>query len=138
MSLVDRDHKPFSTTTDSLVEKGIDNRGGNSTFKHRMWRRRHIESYMLHKAALLRLTKQHETLEELETWLSHEFSLTYPDDEFLQTEETHRTSPVFMTDGKTVLNNLGINKFELASSMNADEICEDVATLIDQIIEMCN
>ena len=66
--------------------------------------------------------------------------LVYPAD-YKQSTKSLSNGRLFDADAKEILypvcNALGIDKFEIAKEMHADEIFDDVRTLIDEIVGMC-
>ena len=62
---------------------------------------------------------------------------------FKISDRTSSTEGLFIKDVKTVL--VGLNSYfqvrfdkeEYINSINSDEICDDIMTVIDEIIEMC-
>lgn len=49
--------------------------------------------------------------------------------------------PLFELQGKELIETFcagyGFNKFDIAKEFSADEICQDVKTIITEIVEMC-
>jgi hypothetical protein len=103
----------------------------------RVWRRRHIENYLMQPNAISRASGY--PLDVV-----HEFFATHA----LAIPENFTSKDVAdvisLAPGKQIIQDsstcakavFGVTPIDIASAMNADEISDDIVTLIDQIIEM--
>lgn len=147
LSLVDRDDNPINDTAPSLRDTTMGNgfydediTGGqrHTYLRFRKWRRRYIENYLLSVPSIARAINKSET--EVEQLLLEEFGLTIPPDA-TATDMTPATENLFRYEAKQIFEYLekkyGVNKFDVAKQMEAEEIYDDVKTLIDEIVLMC-
>jgi hypothetical protein len=105
----------------------------------RRWRRRNIENYLLHPAAIARAaaTTEEEVRKFLET--VHGLSITQ------NFKESNCPQTLANTDGKDVLTKhvrsvkmqFGIDYRQIAAAMLPEEIPDDVKTLLQQLMELC-
>ncbi|MBN9188174.1 MAG: AAA family ATPase [Microbacterium sp.] len=120
-SLRDRDDDPIATVDTDLEDKRMPSVHG---FETRKWRRRYIESYLVHPAALARASGKSE--EEIRSILQDEFALAIG--------ENFRDSvvPTTLCDihAKYILDRLGVSAVKVAKAFKPDEVCEDVKTLL--------
>jgi energy-coupling factor transporter ATP-binding protein EcfA2 len=137
ISLQDRDEYPFAETKQDLTFDSL------PLFKKglglRRWRRRNIENYLLHPAAIARASGRAE--EEIRGLLADSHGLAIPAN--FTVSDCAQT--LANTDGKDVLTKhprsvgaeFGVDYKQVAEAMNADEIPEDVITLLNQISDLC-
>jgi len=114
--------------------------------RYRTWRRWEMESYLFCKPAIVRLIMSknpdidEENASEHFDNLLRLIGLVYPVD-YKVSEKSLSNGRLFGSDAKEILypicDHFGINKYEIAKEMHADEIYDDVRTLIDEIIAMC-
>lgn len=148
ISLNDRDFANPEIVTSGLKIKGEDDiPADNPTFFKRCWQRHEIESYMLHPQAIARAVAKKrrvsyapEILDEVKEYLNTEHGLVF-NRGFTQAERTPALAPLFDADGHACLDGLKkrfkISAFDIVKQMRKTEIFEDVKTLIDQIITIC-
>jgi hypothetical protein len=106
----------------------------------RRWRRRNIESYLLHPAAIARASTN-KTESDVIALLANPHALNIPTD-FTKSE---CVSALALTDGKEIITKhtrsitaeFGVTYGQIAAAMTVEEIPEDVKTFITQLIEMC-
>lgn len=139
ISLQDRDNYPFTETKADLTF------GSRPLFKNglglRRWRRRNIENYLLHAAAIARAAGK--TEDEVQKFLADGHALAIPSGpaEFTKTDCAQTLAN---TDGKEILTKntrsikaeFGITYLDIAKAMQPDEIPDDCKTLIDQIVQL--
>lgn len=136
ISLVDRDNNDYSITNQDLSIRGYPDLTGNGFSLHyRMWRRRHIESYLISPNAI---SKAADTTEEIiRDFLQQEYSITIPNT-YAQSHLTGQTQVLFDTRSKEIMTRIeekfGVNKFEVAKNFDVSDICEDIITFIDDLI----
>lgn len=133
ISIRDRDDQELNTVDqDTLNDKSFN--GGGPDFFVRVWRRRHIENYLLCPSAIARVANR--DIEEVEAFLA-EHALIIPDS-FAQKEV-----PAALLDarGKELFSEITkrfrVERLEIASAMAIDEVCDDVKELLRQIGDMC-
>lgn len=105
-----------------------------------------MESYLFCKPAIVRLIMSknpdidEENASEHFDNLLRLIGLVYPVD-YKVSEKSLSNGRLFDSDAKEFLypicDHFGINKYEIAKEMYADETYDDVRTLIDEIIAMC-
>lgn len=137
ISIRDRDDQALDTVDDgNLRDKS--NKFDDPGMKIRVWRRRHIENYLLCPAAIARASGK--TLAEVNSLLA-EHALTIP------VNFTDKTVAAALLDARgkeitqknpdSIKKRFGTTPLQIAKSMQEDEVCEDVKELINQIIGMC-
>jgi energy-coupling factor transporter ATP-binding protein EcfA2 len=137
MSIRDRDDQSLETVdVQTLRDKSHNN--ADQDLMIRVWRRRHIENYLLCPAAIARASGK--TLDEVNALLATH-ALTIPEN------FTDRTVPAALLDARgkeimqknadSVKGQYGTAPIEIAKAMEADEVCEDVKELVGQINAMC-
>lgn len=137
ISIRDRDDQSLETVdANNLRDKSTDS--PHHDMKIRVWRRRHIENYLLNPTAIARAANQ--PLESVnEVLVAH--ALVVPEN-FIQKDVV---AAMLDARGKEIIqkgvdglkNRLGINAIKIAELMQPEEICLDVVELIKQIINMC-
>ncbi len=134
ISLRDRDDMELNIVDkNELTDKSYNNTESN--FYVKVWRRRHIENYLLHPSAIARASNI--TLDEINAFMA-EHALTVPSD------FTSRDVAAAMLDARgkeitqgntgSLKNNFNITPLKIAENMNPDEIPDDVKYIIDLII----
>ncbi len=102
------------------------------------WRRRHIEGYLLCKAAIARAAKvEVEKVEEF--FMLPEYAIALPDDTrssdvALSIREAHAKE--MMTEGNSIRKNFRVTRDKIASALTADEIADDLNTFFAAIGEL--
>jgi AAA15 family ATPase/GTPase len=140
ISLIDRDSSNYNTTEKTLLDKGFDDDHKHPYIRFRKWRRSEIENYLLCKPVMARLINNEQETTDFFT----NQGLVFPNDVnlFLQSDMDDSTRPLFELSGKEYIerfcNGRGFNKFDLAKNFRPDEICDDIKTLINEIVAMCN
>ncbi|OKP65811.1 hypothetical protein BTE77_32560 [Ensifer adhaerens] len=138
ISIRDRDDMELDhVDKTTLRDKSVGNQHGDLML--RVWRRRHIENYVLQPDAISRASG--EPVETVNA-LFAEHALVVPDN------FPSRDVAVAMIDARgketsqehvrSIKKVLGVSPIDIAEKMNADEIPEDVKTLISQIVELCD
>jgi hypothetical protein len=138
ISLEDRDDNRFSETKPDLTY------GSNPPFKGglglRRWRRRNIENYLLHPAAIARASGK--TEEEVKQFLEtvHGLSITsknFKDSDCLQTLANTDGKEIITKNARSVTVEFGVDYKQIAEAMLPEEIPDDVKTLLQELIELC-
>lgn len=137
VSLRDRDMDNPAVVGENLEYKGI-SLPENSDILLLQWRRKNIESYLLCPKAIAEASGR--TVEEVKEHFQRNFALSIDDDGF-----TEATPPeaIITFDGKYHFNaeRIGIehvfncNKYDVANSMTADEICDDIKIFITTVVD---
>lgn len=137
VSLQDRDDYNLAMTRSDLTFDGL--RLFEKGLGLRRWRRRNIENYLLHPAAIARATGKTEA--EIQTFLqvNHGISITA---DFVKSEcqqtLSHTDGKKIVTSGdRSLLIEFGVSHVQIAKAMTKDEIPEDPKTLLLQLSEMC-
>jgi AAA15 family ATPase/GTPase len=152
-SLRDLDDSNYNTTNSSLHDNGksvqMDDSGQNVIMMYRTLRRREIENYLIIPEAISRYISSNcrnaeipKDVEAVTKYLMDEHGLVVPDTYKLSNRESN-TEALFIKDVKPVLDGINsyfkvkFNKDEYINSINADEIGDDIITIISELIEMC-
>jgi AAA15 family ATPase/GTPase len=152
-SLRDLDDSNYSTTNIQLFDNGKneqrDDSGEHVIMRYRTLRRREIENYLIIPEAISRYIVSNcrnvdiaKDVDSVKYYLTNHHGLVIPDT-FKLSDRTSSTEGLFVKDVKPVL--AGINSYfkvrfdkeEYINSINPDEICDDIVTIIDELIEMC-
>ena len=152
-SLRDLDDNNYNTTSKQLFDNGKneqrDDSGEHVIMRYRTLRRREIENYLIIPEAISRYILSNcrnseisKDVDSVKRYLTNEHGLVVPET-FKISDRTSSTEALFIKDVKTVL--VGLNSYfqvrfdkeEYINSINSDEICDDIMTVIDEIIEMC-
>jgi hypothetical protein len=136
ISFEDRDDYPFAETKPDLTC------GSMSPFSSglglRRWRRRNIENYLLHPAAIARAAAK--TEEEVKQFLEtvHGLSVTanFKDSDCPQTLANTDGKEIITKNAKSITTEFGIDYKQIAEAMLPEEISDDVKTLLQQLIDM--
>ena len=137
ISLRDRDNELITTTHNTLHDLSL---GEDKPFiRYRKWRRSEIENYLLSKPVMGRMAGD----ENLVNDFFQNQGIAYPNniDLFIQSDMVDAAKPLFELQGKELIETFcagyGFNKFDIAKEFSADEICQDVKTIITEIVGMC-
>jgi predicted ATPase len=137
LSLEDRDDYPFAETKPDLTY------GSNQLFKGdlglRRWRRRNIENYLLHPAAIARASVKTELEVRQFLMTVHGVSITanFKDSDCPQTLANTDGKEIITKHVRSVMVEFGVDYKQIAASMLPEEIPDDVKTLLRQLIELC-
>ncbi|MVA81158.1 AAA family ATPase [Agrobacterium vitis] len=137
ISIRDRDDQTLDTI-DIATLRDKSNNFEDPGMMIRVWRRRHIENYLLCPTAIARASEK--TIDEVNAFLAtHALTIT--------TNFTDKQVPAVLLDARgkeitqknqdSIQRTFGTTPIKIAQAMNADEVCEDVKELINQIIGMC-
>lgn len=129
ISLRDRDEEPYNTVDEDLTDKSISSTDEIMFLK---WKRRHIEGYLLIPSAISRITSK--TLEEINRDFIDFASLVISGNILEDVPST-----ISNCEAKEIITRFerkyGFKKAELVKKFLRDEICKDIKTVIDRIIE---
>lgn len=136
ISIRDRDNEAANSVGADLIDKGF--KHAEESFTVMKWRRRHIEGYLLCKAAIARAAKvEVEKVEEF--FMLPEYAIALPDDTrssdvALSIREAHAKE--MMTEGNSIRKNFRVTRDKIASALTADEIADDLNTFFAAIGEL--
>lgn len=137
ISLQDRDDHPFAQTKADLTfdslplfSKGLG---------LRRWRRRNIENYLLHPAAIARASGKTEL--QVRALLNDPHGLNIPADfaisDCVQTLANTDGKEILTKHARSVTAEFGVRYRQIAEVMSAAEIPDDGKTILQQIRDMC-
>ncbi|WP_025820681.1 AAA family ATPase [Shewanella marina] len=152
-SLRDLDDNNYSTTNIHLFDNGQneqrDDSGEHVIMKYRTLRRREIENYLIIPEAISRYIVSNcrnpeipKDVNSVKDYLIGEHGLVIPET-FKLSDRASNTEGLFVKDVKPVLTGINsyfrvkFNREEYINSINSNEICDDLVTIIDEIIEVC-
>lgn len=152
-SLRDLDDDNYNTTNSSLHDNGKDvtkdDSGQHVIMMYRTLRRREIENYLVIPEAISRYISNNcknpsiaKDTTAVRTYLADRHGLIVPDT-YKRSNRESNTEALFGKDVKPVLEGInayfkvGFSKEDYINSINSSEICEDLVTIIDEIINMC-
>jgi hypothetical protein len=137
ISIEDRDDYPFAETKSDLTYGSMP--PFSSGLGLRRWRRRNIEDYLLHPAAIARSSAK--TEEEVRQFLEtvHSLSVTanFKDSNCPQTLANTDGKEIITKNARSVTIEFGADYKKIAEAMLPAEIPDDVKTLLRQLIELC-
>lgn len=139
ISLRDRDAENYSTTDSALRDLGRDEDSKHPFIKFRKWRRSEIENYLLSKPVMGRMIDNEDSASE---FFSNQ-GIAYPTnpEHFMQSDRVDAMYTLFERPGKELIESFcreqSFNKFDIAKEFRADEVCQDIKTLLEEIITMC-
>lgn len=148
ISLRDRDEDPPATTAADLKD-GINpdapiTPGQAYRLMHRKWRRRHIENYLVLPAAIARAAvakgnpcTEQDVVDFLRVTHSAVVNNTFVATDCHQTIADLRAKEITYEKANNTEARFGVTRFDIARAMNADEIGDDVRTLLEQIVTLC-
>ena len=150
ISLHDRDNGSYEQTHSDLSTGEIsdwnDNPPGIGEIRFRTWRRWEIESYLMGIPAMRRLYKRNNpTISEndADSFVDRQLASVsvVVNSDYLQSDRTTSNQSLFQNDAKAMLhpllNQLGLDKWDVINEMSESEIFADVRTLIDEIVVLC-
>lgn len=152
-SLRDLDSDEYNKTNKCLYDNGSESFKddyGRCFFKPRTLRRREIENYLIIPSAMARYINNTKAAsakrvdeDSIHSYLSKNYGLTVPAD-YRLSERGMASEGLFSNDVKSVLE--GINKEfkvkfkkdDYVKSIKREEVCEDILTIVNELIDMCN
>lgn len=152
-SLRDLDDNNYNTTNSSLHDNGknvqVDDSGQNTIMMYRTLRRREIENYLIIPEAISRYISSNcrnadipKDVDSVRSYLTNEHGLVIPST-YKLSDRANNTEALFIKDVKPVLDGINshfrvsFDKEEYINSINANEISDDIITVIDELIDMC-
>lgn len=137
LSLRDRDDLELGQVDKTtLRDKSFNNSEPNLRF--RVWRRRHIENYLLWPQAIARAAGR--PVEDV-TALMAEHALVVPADftsrDVAEAMIDARGKELTQEHDRSMKRVFGVTPIDIAKQMHAEEIADDIRGLIHEVIEMC-
>lgn len=137
ISIRDRDDLSLeSVDVDTLRDKSTTSPHDDMLI--RVWRRRHIENYLLLPDAIARAAER-PPADAIDLMIKH--ALTVPSDFTSKNVAAAmidaRGKEITQKSSNSVKSTFGIQPIEIAQAMEKDEICEDVIVFLSQLVEMC-
>lgn len=146
ISLSDRDNELYREGTSNLHDNTPDKVEGNNELRYRKWRRWEMESYLISKPAIVRLimnkngVSNDDATRDFDSYAASSLGIVINPD-YKQSDCTVSNAPLFNMDAKALLNPIcnhyGIDKYAIANEMHTEDIFDDVRTLVDEIVNMC-
>lgn len=137
LSLRDRDDMEMNhVDRESLRDKSI--RPPHDNMMLRVWRRRHIENYVLLPAAIARAAGR--DVAEVEAFMANHALVVpanFPDRDVATAMLDARGKEITRNGATSIKALYGVSPEGIATVMEPEEIPEDVKTLLNQIVQMC-
>lgn len=137
ISIRDRDDEPDGTVDETLVDKMADTE--TDGFIVLKWRRRHIENYLLHPAAIARAANK--PIVDVNNFFQNKHALSVPADPTLSgvapAVRDARGKEILLEGEQSVTNIFGLSREDIAKNMRPNEVGEDLMTCFKKLIEMC-
>ncbi len=138
ISIRDRDDEPLNTVDTTLLDKMHPE--PVSGLKKMKWRRRYIENYLLDLRTIARASDK--PIENIRVYFQQNHALSIPDEPNLSNVANaikDARSKEFFIEGSNSLKALfSITREDIANAMTNDELPEDVITLLNEILNMCD
>ncbi|NQY16721.1 ATP-dependent nuclease [Alteromonas sp.] len=152
-SLRDLDDQNYSTTNAQLHENGNDVQYDDSQkhiiMKYRTLRRREIENYLVIPEAISRYISSKckdpevsKSVEDVNQYLIEKHGLVVPSN-YRKSDREGNTQALFCNDVKPVFEQINrhfrvkFDKEEYIQSIAGDEVCDDLRTIVSEIVAMC-
>ena len=145
ISLSDRDNELYREGSSNLHDSTPDKVDGDNELRYRKWRRWEMESYLISKPAIVRLImnkngiSNDDAIRDFDSYAASLGIVINPD--YKQSDRTVSNAPLFNMDAKALLNPIcdhyGIDKYSIANEMRTEDLFDDVRTLVDEIVNMC-
>lgn len=137
ISIRDRDDQALETIdAETLRDKSTNSPHEN--LKLRVWRRRHIENYLMCPSAIARAAQK--SLDEvIAIFTNHAIAVpeNFTAKDVAAVMLDARGKDIVQTEDNSFGKLLKVSPIEIARAMNGDEVCEDLVTLISQVRDMC-
>ena len=148
LSLIDRDSSDYNSIDKNLKDCSFSDKeselSGGAKFiyaRFRKWRRSEIENYLLNISVLARAAKITE-LEVNNFFMNKHGIVLPPSTDFIKTDRQTKTRMLFDVSGKEYIesfcSNHSIDKYEIVKTFSKEEICEDIITILKEIIVMAS
>ncbi len=136
-SLRDRDDDPMGSVGPNLEDREAAD--GSDGFYARKWRRRHIESYLIWPAAIARASGMSET--QVVGRLRDDHCVAVSRSKWTVTDAPHAALDIngkmILKDGdEAILGQLDVTAYDVAQKFEADEVCDDIRTVINELITL--
>ncbi|WP_419872918.1 ATP-dependent nuclease [Candidatus Pristimantibacillus sp. PTI5] len=130
VSLRDRDEENYNTVDHTLIDKIMNN--NVSDIVYLKWRRRYIENYLLAPQVIARITGK--SVEEIKKHFEEHHSLALnggnTSSNVPSAINEARGKEIISTNQYSIEKTFGCDKHSIAKEMKAEEICDDVKTVI--------
>lgn len=139
ISIVDRDMEAINSVTESLMDKTFPDPKGDDGPQHgfyaRKWRRRHIESYLLHPDPIARAAdvEPNEIIEHITSNFAVDLSGRYTGQNEPEVILQCNAKEIIETSPMSIKKKYGISKFRIAEEFQQHEICQDIVLIIEEI-----
>lgn len=134
ISIRDRDDETDGSVAAELIDIGITH--AEASFTVMKWRRRHIENYLLCKAAIARASGKE--LADVEGFFA-KHALVLPDNttasEVAPAIRDARGKEL-MTEGDSIKSNFNVTRDQVAEALNPDEIADDLKTFFAAVLKL--
>jgi predicted ATPase len=141
ISLRDRDEEPWGTTRADLSDGSNADFVGTQTegsLLCRKWRRRHIENYLVLPSAIARAANRPE--QEVVDFLRDRHSVvvnqTFAASDCPAAIADYQAKDITYSGPNNTESQFGVNRHQIAGAMTAIEICDDVKTLLQQLVTL--
>lgn len=135
VSLRDRDDEPLNTVEKDLRDKNYPSREGFYALK---WRRRHLETYLLHPGAIARATGKEQSTVEQE--LADNFSLavgsTFAASDCPDLLKQANGKDILRESSMGLLKNTGASVVDVANNLAVAEVCDDLKTFFNSLADL--
>lgn len=137
LSLRDRDDLELGQVDkNNLRDKSVNNTEANLSL--RVWRRRHIENYLLWPAAIARAANT--PVQDVNDHLAGHALVVPPD--FISRDVAHamidaRGKELTQIGNQSIKQVFAVTPIQVAEAMQPDEIADDIRELIQQLVDMC-
>ncbi|GAB5438960.1 MAG: hypothetical protein FalmKO_40850 [Falsiruegeria mediterranea] len=137
VSIRDRDNlEQKNVDEETLRDKSETNNDAN--LRLRVWQRRHIENYLLCPDAIARAAKVDAS--EVRDFLANEHGIAVPpnftDQGIHQAIKDAHGKTLIETGPNSIEKKYSISKFDIASELRPEEVCDDVKVVIGDILSM--
>lgn len=137
ISIRDRDDMSLdSVDVDTLRDKSTN--PPHSDMLIRVWRRRHIENYLLLPSAIARAAEQPiDAAINLMTTHALTVPLNFTSKTVAAAMIDARGKEITQKSTNSVKSTFGVRPIQIAQAMESNEICEDVIEFLNQVVAMC-
>lgn len=132
VSLRDRDDEPIGTSSDQLDDKNTEPTANFTALK---WRRRHLESYLIHPAAVARASGKKE--DDLRATLTEVFGLSigesYYNSDCPEALLQANGKAILVESGNALLAGTKLQPSDVAAALKPAEVCIDIMTFFKRL-----
>lgn len=139
VSIRDRDDLAQNIVDEVTLRDKSDN-NDNPNLKLRVWQRRHIENYLLCPAAIARAAGV--DVVEVEQFLAQDHAIIMPanfiEQSVHQVIKDVRGKELIEVGTNSIEKRFSVSKFDICDHLTADEVCQDVRVIVNDILAMIN